>query len=296
MSGAMPIYDQTYKPWESRYRVRGRWLAVAAQEVRVARTSPIYRRLFLLSLLPFLICLFIMVVTDLMTTNPSALLREVVHRVQYTNIDARFFRIYLMMTVPFVYVFCVFVGGGSICNDYRNNLLEVYFAKPLTRFEYFFGKLAGVCYVPLGLTVGGSLLLFVLHLVMAPMSAREFLSENLWVAGKCIAFSFFVVVPSALLVMACSALSRSTGWASVIVCALIFLNSAGAGIVAFTLRERDYICLAYVRSVLHMADLMFHSFTRIEVTWKPIALGFAVLSLVCTVVIMRRIRSVDLAS
>lgn len=292
----MPILDQTYKPWEPRYRVRGRWLAVAAQEVRVARSSPIYRRLFLLALFPFLICLFILVVTDLMTTNPSALLREVVRRVQYTNIDARFFKIYLMMTVPFVYAFCVFVGGGSICNDYRNNLLEVYFAKPLTRLEYVLGKLAGVCYVPLGLTVGGSLLLFVLHLIMAPMSAREFLAANLWVAGMCIAFSLFVVVPSALLVMACSAMSRSTGWASVIVCALIFLNSAGANIVAFTLRQRDLACFGYLRSVLHMSDLMFGGFTRITVAWQTIAIGFAALSAVCAVLVLRRVRSVDLAS
>jgi ABC-type transport system involved in multi-copper enzyme maturation permease subunit len=276
--------------------VRGRWLAVAAQELRVARSSRIYRRLFLLALLPFLICLFILVVTDLMTTNPSLLLREVVKRVQYTNIDARFFKIYLMMTVPFVYLFCLLIGGGSICNDYRNNLLEVYFAKPVTRFEYFFGKLAAVCYMPFGLTIGGSLVLFALHLIMAPTSAREFLTANLWVAGMCIAFSLFVVVPSALLVMACSALSRSTGWASVIVCALLFFNSAGANVIAFSLRKRDFTCFGYLRSVLHMADLMFGGFTRITVSWQTIAIGFALLSIVCFVIVMRRIRSVDLAS
>lgn len=292
----MPIYDQTYKPWETRYRVRGRWLAVAAQELRVARSSPIYRRLFLLSLFQFLICLFILLITDLMTTNPSALLREVVRRVQYTNIDARFFKIYLMMTVPFVYVFCLLVGGGSICNDYRNNLLEVYFAKPLTRPEYFFGKLAAVCYVPLGLTIAGSLVLFLLHLIMAPTSAYDFLAQNLWVAGMCVAFSFFVVVPSALLVMACSALSRSTGWASVIVCALIFFNSAGSNVLAFALRRRNFTCFGYVRSVLHMADLMFGGFTRITVPWQTIASGFVILSIVCVVIVMRRIRSVDIAS
>jgi ABC-type transport system involved in multi-copper enzyme maturation permease subunit len=292
----MPIYEQSYKPWEPDYRVRGRWLAVATHELRVARTSPIYRRLFLLALLPFLICLFILVVTDLMTTNPSALLREVVRRVQYTNIDARFFKIYLMMTIPFVYVFCLLVGGGSICNDYRNNLLEVYFAKPLTRFEYFLGKLAAICYMPLCLTIGGSVLLFTLHLIMAPISAREFLSQNLWVAGMCVLFSFFVVVPSALLVMACSALSRSAGWASVMVCALIFLNSAGANMIAMIVRERNLMCLAYVRSVLHMADRMFGGFTRVTVSWQTVAIGFAALAIVCAAIVMRRIRAVDFSS
>lgn len=131
---------------------------------------------------------------------------------------------------------------------------------------------------------------------MAPISAREFLAANLWVAGMCIAFSFSIVIPSALLVMASSALSRSTGWASVIVCALLFLNSAGANIVAMILRKRNYTCFGYARSVLHMSDLMFGGFTRITVPWQTIAIGFAAVSLVCFVIIMRRIRSVDLAS
>ncbi|HRI88596.1 MAG TPA: hypothetical protein PK869_10030 [Candidatus Hydrogenedentes bacterium] len=292
----MPIYEQTYKPWDPQYRVRGRWLAVAAQELRIARSAPIYRRLLLLALLPFLICLFILVVTDLMTTNPSALFRNLVRQVQFTNIDARYFKIYLSMTTPFVYLFCLLVGGGSICNDYRNNLLEVYFAKPLTRFEYFFGKLVAVCYVPLGLTVVGSMTLFVLHLILAPASLTEFLSANLWVAPMCVAFSLLLVLPSALLVMACSAMSKSTGWASVIVCALIFMNTASAGVLAEVLDERNLRCLSFVRSIIHMADVMFGGRTWITVPWYYVVAGISTLAMVCALIVLRRIRSVDIAS
>ncbi|MDZ4859393.1 MAG: hypothetical protein SGI88_10470 [Candidatus Hydrogenedentes bacterium] len=292
----MPIYEQTYKRWEPRYRARKRWIEVAAQELRVAKSAPIYRRLLLLSLLPFLICLFILVVTDLMTTNPSALMRNIIKQVQFANIDARFFKIYLGMTTPFVYVFCLLIGGGSICNDYRNNLLEVYFAKPLTRFEYFIGKVAAVCYVPLGLTVGGSVTLFLLHVLLAPTSAGEFLSTNAWILPMCVAYSLLFVVPAALLVMACSALSKSTGWASVIVCALIFMNSAAAAVLALVLRERNLICLSFVRSMTHMADLMFGGRTRITVPWTYILVGYVALSLVCAILIFRRIRAVEISA
>ena len=66
--------------------------------------------------------------------------------------------------------------------------------------------------------------------------------------------------------------------------------------IAFSLRKRDFTCFGYLRSVLHMADLMFGGFTRITVSWQTIAIGFALLSIVCFVIVMRRIRSVDLAS
>ena len=292
----MPIFEQTYKPWVSRHGGGGRWRAVAAQELRVARSSPIYRRVLLLSLLPFLICLFILVVTDLMTTNPSALFRTMVRQVQFTNVDARFFKIYLGLVTPFVYLFCLLIGGGSICNDYRHNLLEVYFAKPLSRFEYFLGKLAAVCYVPLGLTIVGSMTLYLLHMLLAPASASDFLAENLWVAPMCVAYSLIIVVPSALFVMACSALSKSTGWASVVVCALVFMNSASAGAAAGILRSRNLVCLSYIRSMIHLGDLLFGGHTRITVTWETIVAGVALLSVVCAIIVLRRIRAVDIAS
>lgn len=65
----VPIYEQTYRP-KPRGTARSRWWTVAAQELRVARTSPLFRRLFLLSMLPFMLYVFVLIVVDLMTANP----------------------------------------------------------------------------------------------------------------------------------------------------------------------------------------------------------------------------------
>jgi len=292
----MPVYTQTYKPWEARFGGGARWLTVAAQELRVARTSRLYRRLLMLSALPFLICLFLLVITDLMTTNPSMLFRSVVEQVQFTNVDARFFRVYVSMVTPFAFIFCLLVGGGSICNDSRHNLLEVYFAKPLGKLEYFFGKLAAVCYVPLCLTAGLSLTLFLLHLVFSPMTAVEFVQELYWVPLASVALSLAIVVPAALLVMACSAVSKTTGFASVIVCALVFLNGAFANALAEILRNHNLRCLSFLRSVVYLGDVLFDGRTRITVHWGVVAGGLAMFSLVCAGFVLYRIRNVEIGS
>jgi len=292
----MPVYTQTYKPWEARFGRGARWLIVAAQELRVARTSRMYRRLLLLSALPFVMSLILLVVTDLMTTNPSMLLRSVVRQIQFTNVDARFFRVYIGMATPFSFIFCLLVGAGSICNDYRHNLLEVYFAKPLGKLDYFFGKLAAVCYVPLCLTAGLSLVLFFLHLLFSPSTAGEFLRELYWVPFACIGLSLTIVVPTALLMMACSAMSKSPGFASVIACALLFMNGAFANALAEILRSHNLRCLSLIRSLVFLGDVMFASRTRITLHWGYVVTGLTLFSMFCAFIVLRRIRNAEIGS
>jgi ABC-type transport system involved in multi-copper enzyme maturation permease subunit len=292
----MPIYTQTYQPWDARYGRGARWLTVAAQELRVARTSRMYRRLLMLSALPFILCLFLLIITDLMTTNPSMLLRSVVQQVQFTNVDGRFFRTYISMATPFAFVFCLLVGAGSICSDYRNNLLEVYFAKPLSKSGYFTGKLAAICYVPLCLTVGLSLLLFILHLLFSPSTATDFIQELYWVPFACVALSLVIVVPTALLVMACSAVSKTTGLASVIACALLFMNGAFANALAEILRNHNLRCLSLIRSMVYLGDVLFDGRTRISLHWGYVVAGLAVFCILCGAIVLGRIRRVEFGS
>ncbi len=292
----MPIYTQTYQTWDARFGGGFRWLTVAAQELRVARTSKMYRRLLFLSAVPFLMWLSLLIVTDLMTTNPSALLRSAIQQVQFANVDGRFFRTYISMATPFAFIFCLLVGAGSICNDYRNNLLEVYFAKPLGKLDYFFGKLAAICYYPLLLTAGLSLVLFLLHLLFSPLSAGDFLRELYWVPFSCVALSVAIVLPAALLVMACSAISKTTGLASVIACALLFMNGAFANALAEILRNHNLRCLSLIRSMVYLGDVLFDSRTRITLHWGWAAAGMTAFCILCAIIVLGRIRRVEIGS
>jgi hypothetical protein len=200
------------------------------------------------------------------------------------------------MATPFSFIFCLLVGAGSICGDYRNNLLEIYFAKPLGKLDYFLGKLAAVCYVPLCLTAGLSLVLFLLHLLFSPSTANDFLAELYWVPFACIGLSLALVVPAALLTMACSAMSKTTGFASVIACALLFMNGALANALAEILGSHNLRCLSLIRSLVYLGDVLFGDRTRITLHWGWVVAGLALFSVLCAIIVLRRIRNVEIGS
>ncbi|MFA6239648.1 MAG: ABC transporter permease [Candidatus Hydrogenedentales bacterium] len=289
----MPIYEQTYKPWKPRGTTRSRWWTVAAQELRVARTSPLFRRLFLLSMLPFMLYVFVLIVVDLMTANPSQLLRAAIQEVHIANIDALFFRTYISLTLPFVFLFCLYIGGGSICNDYRNNLLEVYFAKPLSRFDYFIGKLAAVCCVPLFLTAALSWFLIAFHVLLSPTAGWAFLSANYWVPFACVGYACAVIVPYSLLIMACSSMTKSATGASIVACAILFVNGAMGNALAEILRRPNVRCISLTRCIIYLSDLLFGGRSRITLHWGIVVAGMAAFCLLCVWIAYRRIRAVE---
>jgi hypothetical protein len=222
----MPIYEQTYKPWEAKSLLRWRWRTIAAQELRIALTSRLFKFLLLLACIPVLMFLLLFVSIDTVGSNPDSLAGMVLEETNIIRIDDLMFWRYQRLCVPFVVLFCLAVGSGSICNDMRNNLLEIYFAKPLTSVDYFFGKLAAVLFYPMVITVVPAWLFFLLHLLMTPDAATVFLREYGYLLITMPVYGLSLSLPTATLAMLCSALSRSTRFAAVSFCAILFMNRA----------------------------------------------------------------------
>jgi hypothetical protein len=228
----MPIYEQTYKPWEARTLLRWRWRPIMIQELRIAMTSRLFKFLMLLALLPFLIFFVMVLSINAALSNPDSLAGAVLEETRIIQVDALFFWRYLRLCTPLVVLFTLAVGSGVICNDLRNNLLEIYFAKPLTSLDYFLGKLAAVLFFPLTITVVPSLLFFGLHLMVTPGNRSEFLQEYAYLLLAMPAYALTMALPPATLAMLCSALSHSTRFAAVAFIAFIFMSRALAEFTA----------------------------------------------------------------
>ncbi len=228
----MPIYKQTYKPWEARKLLRWRWRPIAVQELRIAMTSRLFKFLLLLSCLPFLAFLLIFLSVDMLASNPDSVVGFVLEETNIVSIDDVMFWRFLRFCVPPVVLCCLAVGSGLICNDMRNNLLEIYFAKPLTSVDYFIGKLAAVMFFPMLITAVPALLFFLLHVIMTPDSSMEFFRTYGYLLITMPAYALAIALPSATLAMLCSSLSRSTRFAAVAFCAILFMNRALATFVS----------------------------------------------------------------
>ncbi len=228
----MPIYEQTYKPWDARTLLHWRWRPIAVQELRIAMTSRLFKFLLLLSALPFLIFLLMFLSIDMMAANPDSLAGAILEGTQIVSIDDVMFWRYLRLCIPFIVLFCLAIGSGVICNDMRNNLLEIYFAKPLTSVDYFVGKLAAVLFFPLLISVVPAWFFFGLHLFMTPDSSGAFFREYGYLLAAMPVYALCLSLPAATLAMLCSSLSRSTRFAAVAYCAILFMSRALAKVIS----------------------------------------------------------------
>src|SRR5207248_9644305 len=118
----------------------------------------------------------------------------------------------------------VYVGAGLIANDRRANALQVYLAKPLTRAEYVFGKLAILMTLLLLITWLPAMVLLIVQIVFA--GNFTFFVNNLFLFPAITAFSLIETVVAATSMLALSSLSNNSRYVGILYAALIFFSQA----------------------------------------------------------------------
>ncbi len=136
----MPIYDLSYKRIEGvRHPRRFRYLAIAQTGIR----QFFKKRLSWILALPAIALtiaggLFLLLPSLLPESGNIQQLPKELSRFLHLTPDTVFRAIgWFNYCVALV---AVTAGGGAIANDIASNALEIYFSRPLTRFDYVFGK------------------------------------------------------------------------------------------------------------------------------------------------------------
>ncbi|HYV36783.1 MAG TPA: hypothetical protein VE988_13835, partial [Gemmataceae bacterium] len=148
----MPIFDQGYQHWQGPLTSHAwRWLAIARHGVRVQTQNRILRVLILLAWMPALALVVFVAIWGMVEQRnetvlplaqmilPAEILRDpIAFRVTvWTLAYWYFFKVQMFCIMLLV----VIAGPGLISRDLRFNALPLYLARPLTRFDYFIGKL-----------------------------------------------------------------------------------------------------------------------------------------------------------
>ena len=120
----MPIYDQSYAHWKG--RLEGhifRWLPITLNNIRLVFRSKIFKVLFILGLIPFVIRGGMIILYHYFTSLQS--------NVQFAatiDVNGLFCHKFLMSNQIFgVIAMCLFAGTPLIANDMRAGAMEVYF-------------------------------------------------------------------------------------------------------------------------------------------------------------------------
>lgn len=290
----MPIYQQTYRHYTGTMRRRFRWLIVTEQEIRVLIKSKIFLGLMLIALIHFVLRVFQVVAYDVIMQDPNNPLTPVLIHIQAIVVNGRMFFDFISIQAPLVLLLILYAGAGMICNDFRHNLMEVYFAKPIRWYDYALGKALTLVFLGLLLTAIPALFLLIQHNLLLP--SWDLLRESTDWAVASIAFSLVLVLPCALCVLAASSLMQSQNYAAVAIVMLLVANSLMGGLLAGLLREPNYAIVAFPAAITRTGQELFHD-SRLNFTlhW-----GWALLYVAAVVagagwIVFRRVRRTEVA-
>jgi hypothetical protein len=290
----MPIYEQTYRHFDGAYVRRFRWLLVMRQELRVLASFKIFLLLLLVAELHVILRLLQIVAFDVIMQDPNHVLYPVLQQVQFIKVDTTTFFDFLRIQSPLVFIMFLYAGAGMICNDFRNNLMEVYFSKPLAWYDYALGKILALVAVGLTMTAIPGVFLVMMHLALAP--SWELLQACWWWPLSITAFSLAYILPGALFILACSALIPSQGFAAITVFMILLANSAISGLLAQLLRERDYLILSFPAALHRFGNVVFRETrTFFDVRWEWTLLYILLICAWSLWMIFRKVRRAEVA-
>ncbi len=238
----MPIFDQGYQHWKGALSSHAwRWLAITRQGLRVQLrgTISIIRILLLLAWMPALVLVVVLALWGMfeqgsqtvisllqpilppgIASDPHAY-RHAVWTIAYST----FFKVeifYIMLLV-------VISGPNLISRDLRFNALPLYFSRPLTRWDYFLGKLGVIAAIVAAVAIVPAAAAYVLGVCF---SLDLSVIRDTWrLLPGCILYGLVIVVSAGTIMLALSSLSRRSLYVGIAWFGLWVISSAVAAVL-----------------------------------------------------------------
>ena len=279
----MPIHDQGYRRYGGRRLPRGRaWRVIAAAGIRSALGRRRFVGLLILAWLPF----FVRAVQFYVSTNlPQA---------AFLAPTAETFREFLDQQQIFVFFVTVSVGAGLIANDRRANALQIYLSKPLSRWEYVFGKLAVLLVFLLLVTWVPAVALLVVQVLFA--GNVGFVLDHLYLLPAMTLFSLIEGIVVASSMLALSSLSRSSRYAGMLYAAVIVCSPALVGVLRMVTGSSAIALMSFPANLRQVGNAIFRLPLPYDMPWALSLLMIVGLIAGSGLILERRVRGVEVVA
>lgn len=279
----MPIHDQGYQRYAgSRARTGAAWQVIAKAGIRSVLAERKFLGLLLISWLPFLV----RAVQVYIAAN--------FQQAAFLAPKGETFREFLETQSVFVFFITIYVGSGLIAADRRANALQLYLAKPLSRWEYVAGKLAVLFTFLVFVTFVPAMMLLLVQIGFA--GSLTFVRQNLYLVPAITLYSLAQVLLASSTMLALSSLSKSSRFVGVLYAGLIFFTAALFNAVRGITGKAWLVWLSPSDVMAQLGDAVFRLPPRFDV---PVWLAVAVVLLLIggsAWVLERRVRAVEVVS
>jgi len=286
----MPIYDLSYRHWPGVPGPRSqRWVPITW-----AGLLPLLkRRAFLFWM--FLCWSPALVAGVIIYLRVSALQGDLnINAGDLFDANAWFFREFAKNQLFLYMLTSAFAGAGLIANDRRTNALQIYLSKPLRPLDYVFGKALIVAAALALVTLGPSLVLYLLRAGLDRQGG--YVTSHLMLPFQIVAASALVIVTMSIISLTVSSLANSGRTAGVALVMLYVFSESIRGILGL-LFDRSYISLlSPVSNLKQGLDWVFGQSPSFDIHPAVSLVALAVFLAVCAVVVYRRVRPVEVVT
>jgi len=258
------IKEKGYSHWDGEFLVRKfPWWPITRYGIKLTFQRKFFRLTFPLSLLPAVFFLGLIYVSERLEDFPF-LRGEIV---QLLQINPNFFKTYLtqgfmLFILLMIVIFC---GSSLISDDLKHNSLQLYFARPLKKKDYFLGKTAVIVFFLFMITLVPGLVFFFMKLIFSG-SLKFFLAYPL-LPLSIIGYSLIVTGFFSFYTLFLSSLSKNRRLVSILIFGIYFTSDIVYAIFHEQFRSH-YVSLVSLRANLQQVGAhIFGQKTPYDIPW-----------------------------
>jgi ABC-type transport system involved in multi-copper enzyme maturation permease subunit len=286
----MPISERGYQHWAGTLAARKRpWTPITRLGLKLAFKRKYFKFVLSLSLMPALVFSAGVYISEKID-DFKFLIRG---RNRLLAVDPAYFKAYFTgdFLMFMMVMIMVLAGAGLIADDIKHNSLQLYFARPLRKRDYLFGKLGVVSFFLLLLTIIPGLLFLVLKLVFS--GSLKFLADYPWIPAAVVVDSAVLTLFFGLYTLFLSSLGRNRRFISIMLFLVYLFSDIFSG-VFFGIFRRPGFCLISIKANLQqIGAALFRAPGPYDVPWIYSALVLAALAGGAAFFLLRKVRSVE---
>jgi ABC-type transport system involved in multi-copper enzyme maturation permease subunit len=279
----MPIHDQGYQRYRgSRASLGHAWRVMTRAGVMSIVTKRVFIGMMLWAWAPFVVRAVQIYVSATFT------------QASFLAPKGETFREFLDQQGLFVFFVTIYVGAGLIANDRRANALQLYLSKPMTSAEYIAGKLAILFLFLISVTFLPAMMLLVTQAIFA--GDLTFIRNNIYLVPAITLYSVTLVLLASTTMLALSAMSKSSRFAAVMYAGLFFFTLALFNSLRGITGTSSFAWLAPTAALQQLGDVIFRLPPRYQLSPALAALSVIVLIAGSIVIMLRRVRGVEIVT
>lgn len=291
----MPIYQQTYRSFDGEVVRNFRWMAMVSQEWRIIRKRWFFWVLCVPTIIMFVLLAGYIYLVDMAASFRNHPLAEVAQSLPIQKVDNDLFFLFIRFQIPLIFIISLYVGSGFISKDFRFNLVDIYFSKPLSWMDYVLGKVMTLMFIGFGLTVLPVCILLVVHFIFSP--SLDTIRETYWIPFAALGFATVITLPCALAVLASSSFFNSQMFAAIAVFMVAIVNGAFGSVMALMLDKQSFLVLAFPIATNRLGEAIFRQ-ANLNLVVNPYVSGvfWVVVCVLALLVVCAKVRKAGAVS